>query len=75
MAVRRALRRVRSALARPNAAAQRGLAAARAAMASAEPGPTGDEAIALLEQRRREFEAERTGGQGVLPLRESQATP
>lgn len=68
MAVRRALRRVRSALARPNEAAQRGLAAARAAMASAEPGPTGDEAIALLEQRRREDEARRHG-QGVLPLR------
>ena len=64
---RRLLRGVRSALAKPNAAALRGLAQAREALLSAVPGPTGDEAIALLEQRRRE-DGEQCAGQGVLPL-------
>jgi hypothetical protein len=44
-------------------------------MASTEPGPTGEDAIALLEQRRREFEAERMGGQGVLALRGETTAP
>lgn len=67
---RRVFRRVRSALAKPNAAALRGLALVRAALASTEPGPSGEAAIALLEQRRLEDEARRNG-QGVLPLTEA----
>jgi len=38
-----------------------------AALYSAEPGPTGDDAIAECEQRRREFMARRAG-QAELPL-------
>ncbi len=39
-----------------NACAQRGLDAARAALADPTPGPTGEVAIALLEQQRRELD-------------------
>lgn len=66
----RVCRRVRRALAKPNAAAVRGLAMVRAALASKEPGPTGEHAIALLEQQRREMEAG-MHVQGVLVLREA----
>jgi len=65
---RHVCRRVRSVLAKPNATAARGLAMMRAALASTEPGATGEDAIALCEQRRVEFEAERTR-QGELRLR------
>lgn len=68
MAVRRAMSYVRSALVKPNAAALRGLAAAQAALYSHERGPVGDEALALLEQRKREDDARRNR-QGVLVLR------
>jgi hypothetical protein len=67
---RRFVRRVRSVLAKPTAAAARGLAMAREALATVEPGPTGDDAIAMLEQRRREDDARRES-QGVLQLREA----
>lgn len=70
---RRLVRRLRSALAKPNAAAMRGLAAAREALCADVHGPTGDEAIALLEQQRREDDARRAG-QGVLPLQVSEST-
>lgn len=71
---RRLDRRVRSALARPNAAARRGIAMAFVALYGAEPGPTGEDALAECEQRRREDEARRAG-QGVLVLREAKPSP
>lgn len=48
-----------------NAASVRGVAAARAALLDGSPGPTGDDAIALLEQQRREVATP----QPALPLR------
>jgi hypothetical protein len=67
---RRFARKVRSTLAHPNAVAQRGMTMALAALYGSEPGPTGDDALAEREQRRREDEARRAG-QGVLVLREA----
>lgn len=51
----------------PNRAGLAGLARARAALESDEPGPTGDEAIAECERRRREASAKDAGLRG-LPL-------
>lgn len=69
---RRVFRRVRSALAKPNGAVVRGMELVRAALTSTEPGPTGEEALALCEQRRVEFEADRAR-QGVLRLGDKRA--
>ena len=49
-------------------ASMRGLQQAIAALSSDERGPTGDEALAILEQRRRDDDARRLA-QGCLPLR------
>lgn len=50
-----------------NTASMRGLQAAMAALYDGVPGPSGDEAVAVLEQRRRDDEARRMA-QGCLPL-------
>lgn len=47
-------------------ASRRGLAAALRELYAGEPGPTGVDALAVLEQRRREVAG---GAQGSLPLR------
>lgn len=52
--------------ARATEASRRGLAAAQRELYSGVPGPTGADAIALLEQRRQEVTAAR---QAALPLR------
>ena len=49
-------------------ASVRGLQQALAVLYSDERGPTGDEALAILEQRRRDDDARRLA-QGCLPLR------
>lgn len=71
---RRFVRRVRSALAKPSANAARGMQMAMASLYGSERGPTGEEALAELEQRRREDDARRAG-QGVLVLREAKPSP
>lgn len=65
-AVRTGWRRNAWPRARVSDASRRGLAQARRELDSNAPGPTGEDAIALLEQRRRELA---DGAQASLPLR------